>query len=43
MLNKLSVLQALREGLDEQMARDPAVFCMGEDISIPAAGEASSR
>lgn len=35
MPNKLSVLQALREGLAEEMARDPAVFCMGEDISIP--------
>jgi len=34
-LNKLSISQALREGLAEEMSRDPNVFCMGEDISIP--------
>lgn len=35
MTNKLSISQALREGLAEEMSRDPNVFCMGEDISIP--------
>jgi pyruvate/2-oxoglutarate/acetoin dehydrogenase E1 component len=34
-LNKLSISQALREGLAEEMSRDPNVFCMGEDIGIP--------
>lgn len=34
-MNKLSISQALREGLAEEMSRDPNVFCMGEDISIP--------
>jgi pyruvate/2-oxoglutarate/acetoin dehydrogenase E1 component len=32
---RLSISQALREGLAEEMSRDPNVFCMGEDISIP--------
>ena len=35
MMKRLSVLQALREGLAEEMSRDSNVFCMGEDISIP--------
>lgn len=35
MVKKQSVLQALRDGLAEEMSRDPSVFCMGEDISIP--------
>ncbi len=30
-----SITQALRDGLSEEMNRDPDVFCMGEDISIP--------
>jgi len=34
-LKRLSISQALREGLAEEMSRDPNVFCMGEDISIP--------
>ena len=34
-MNRLSISQALREGLAEEMSRDPNVFCMGEDISIP--------
>ena len=33
--NRLSIAQALRDGLAEEMSRDPNVFCMGEDISIP--------
>lgn len=35
MTRRLSISQALREGLAEEMTRDPHVFCMGEDISIP--------
>ena len=35
MTNRLSISHALREGLAEEMSRDPDVFCMGEDISIP--------
>lgn len=34
-MKRLSILQALREGLAEEMSRDANVFCMGEDISIP--------
>ncbi len=34
-MKRLSISQALREGLAEEMSRDPNVFCMGEDISIP--------
>jgi pyruvate/2-oxoglutarate/acetoin dehydrogenase E1 component len=34
-VKKQSVLQALRDGLAEEMTRDPSVFCLGEDISIP--------
>src|SRR5208337_3583303 len=30
----LTVVQALREGLREEMHRDPEVFVMGEDIRI---------
>lgn len=32
--SRRSVLEALRDGLAEEMTRDPGVFCMGEDISI---------
>lgn len=32
---KLSIAEALREGLREEMARDERVFCIGEDIGIP--------
>ncbi|MDZ4818960.1 MAG: alpha-ketoacid dehydrogenase subunit beta [Planctomycetota bacterium] len=34
MTQRRTILQALRDGLAEEMARDPDVFCMGEDISI---------
>src|SRR5437016_13821332 len=27
-----TVIEAIREGMDEEMARDPAVFLMGEDV-----------
>jgi pyruvate/2-oxoglutarate/acetoin dehydrogenase E1 component len=29
-----TIAEALREGLAEEMARDPRVFCLGEDIGI---------
>jgi len=31
---RLTIAEALREGLREEMARDERVFCMGEDIGI---------
>ena len=32
---RLSIAEALREGLREEMTRDERVFCIGEDIAIP--------
>ncbi len=32
---RMSIAEALREGLREEMARDERVFCIGEDIGIP--------
>jgi pyruvate/2-oxoglutarate/acetoin dehydrogenase E1 component len=32
---RLGIAEALREGIAEEMRRDPAVFCIGEDIGIP--------
>jgi pyruvate dehydrogenase E1 component beta subunit len=32
---KLTIAEALRAGLREEMARDERVFCIGEDIGIP--------
>jgi pyruvate/2-oxoglutarate/acetoin dehydrogenase E1 component len=32
---RLSIAEALREGIAEEMRRDPRVFCIGEDIGIP--------
>jgi len=34
-MRRLSIAEALREGIAEEMDRDPAVFCMGEDIGVP--------
>jgi pyruvate dehydrogenase E1 component beta subunit len=34
-MRRLSIAEALREALAEEMDRDPTVFCMGEDIGIP--------
>src|SRR3954453_20341052 len=34
-MRRLSIAEALREGLAEEMRRDPSVFCMGEDIAVP--------
>ena len=30
----LSIAEALREGIREEMVRDPRVFCLGEDIGV---------
>ena len=30
----VTYLEAIRQGLWEEMERDPAVFCMGEDIGV---------
>ncbi len=32
---RLSIVEALRSALAEEMRRDPSVFCLGEDIGIP--------
>lgn len=32
---QMSIAEALREGIREEMRRDPRVFCIGEDIGIP--------
>jgi pyruvate/2-oxoglutarate/acetoin dehydrogenase E1 component len=32
---RLSIAEALREGIAEEMERDENVFCMGEDIAVP--------
>jgi pyruvate dehydrogenase E1 component beta subunit len=34
-MKRLSIAEALREAIAEEMERDPAVFCMGEDIAVP--------
>jgi pyruvate/2-oxoglutarate/acetoin dehydrogenase E1 component len=32
---RMSIVEALRQGIREEMQRDPTVFCIGEDIGIP--------
>jgi 2-oxoisovalerate dehydrogenase E1 component len=32
---RMSVAEALRAAIAEEMLRDPAVFCLGEDIAVP--------
>lgn len=32
---QLSIAEAIRQGIREEMRRDPTVFCIGEDIGIP--------
>ncbi len=32
---RLGIAEALREGITEEMAADPRVFCIGEDIGVP--------
>ena len=39
MARKISMKQAINEALDQEMARDPSVICMGEDIVGGAGGE----
>ena len=34
-MKRLSIAEALREGIAEEMRRDPTVFCIGEDIAVP--------
>lgn len=34
-MRRLSIAEALREGIREEMARDDRVFCIGEDVAIP--------
>ena len=34
-MKRLSIAEALRDGIAEEMRRDPAVFCLGEDIAVP--------
>jgi pyruvate dehydrogenase E1 component beta subunit len=33
-MKRLSIAEALREGIAEEMRRDPEVFCLGEDIAV---------
>jgi pyruvate/2-oxoglutarate/acetoin dehydrogenase E1 component len=32
---EMTIAEALREGIREEMRRDPTVFCLGEDIGVP--------
>jgi pyruvate/2-oxoglutarate/acetoin dehydrogenase E1 component len=34
-MRRLSIAESLREGIAEEMRRDPSVFCLGEDIAVP--------
>lgn len=34
-MKRQGIAEALREGIAEEMTRDPAVFCIGEDIGVP--------
>jgi pyruvate dehydrogenase E1 component beta subunit len=34
-MKHLTIAEALREAITEEMDRDPAVFCLGEDIGVP--------
>ncbi len=34
-MRRLSIAESLREGITEEMRRDSAVFCLGEDIAVP--------
>lgn len=33
-MTQMSIAEALREGIREEMRRDPTVFCIGEDIGV---------
>jgi pyruvate dehydrogenase E1 component beta subunit len=34
-MKRQSIVEALRDGIIEEMERDPDVFCIGEDIGVP--------
>ncbi len=34
-MTRMSIAEAIRQGIREEMRRDPTVFCIGEDIGIP--------
>jgi pyruvate/2-oxoglutarate/acetoin dehydrogenase E1 component len=34
-MRRLSIAEALREGIHQEMTRDKRVFCIGEDIAVP--------
>jgi pyruvate/2-oxoglutarate/acetoin dehydrogenase E1 component len=34
-MKRQSIAEALRDGIAEEMERDPSVFCLGEDIGVP--------
>jgi pyruvate/2-oxoglutarate/acetoin dehydrogenase E1 component len=34
-MKRQSIAESLREGIAEEMRRDPSVFCLGEDIAVP--------
>ena len=34
-MTQMSIAEAIRQGIREEMRRDPLVFCIGEDIGIP--------
>jgi pyruvate/2-oxoglutarate/acetoin dehydrogenase E1 component len=34
-MKRQGIAEALREGIAEEMTRDPLVFCLGEDIGVP--------
>jgi len=34
-VRRMSIAEALREAIAEEMERDPTVFCIGEDIGVP--------
>jgi pyruvate/2-oxoglutarate/acetoin dehydrogenase E1 component len=34
-VKRQSIAESLREGIAEEMRRDPSVFCLGEDIAVP--------
>lgn len=33
-MKRQSIAEALRDGIAEEMERDPLVFCLGEDIGL---------
>src|SRR6266550_4973970 len=34
-MKRQAIAEALRDGIAEEMERDPSVFCIGEDIAVP--------